>query len=324
MLRKKPKVFITRRLPKKIETRMMELFDATLNDTDLLLKEDELISVFKKYEIIVPSIADNISKRVIQNAGLQLRLIANFGAGVDHIDIEEAKEKNLIVTNTPGYLANDTADLVMSLLLALPRRLYEGSRVVANGNWNGWSPTSLLGNRIYGKRLGIIGMGRIGRAVAHRAKAFGISIHYHNRKRLPSLMEEEYDATYWKNLDEMIPRMDIISINCPLTSATKGLLSSQRLKLMTKDSYLINSSRSEIVDEKALAYMLKEKKIAGAGLDVFSRRKDDTSQLLELSNTILIPHMGSATIEGRIEMGEKVIVNIKTYIDGHNPPNRII
>jgi len=324
MLRKKPKVFITRRLPKKIETRMMELFDATLNDTDLLLKEDELISVFKKYEIIVPSIADNISKRVIQNAGLQLRLIANFGAGVDHIDIEEAKEKNLIVTNTPGYLADDTADLVMSLLLALPRRLYEGSRVVANGSWNGWSPTSLLGNRIYGKRLGIIGMGRIGRAVAHRAKAFGISIHYHNRKRLPSLMEEEYDATYWKNLDEMIPRMDIISINCPLTSATKGLLSSQRLKLMTKDSYLINSSRSEIVDEKALAYMLKEKKIAGAGLDVFSRRKDDTSQLLELSNTILIPHMGSATIEGRIEMGEKVIVNIKTYIDGHNPPNRII
>ena len=324
MLRKKPKVFITRRLPKKIETRMMELFDATLNDTDLLLKEDELISVFKKYEIIVPSIADNISKRVIQNAGLQLRLIANFGAGVDHIDIEEAKEKNLIVTNTPGYLADDTADLVMSLLLALPRRLYEGSRVVANGSWNGWSPTSLLGNRIYGKRLGIIGMGRIGRAVAHRAKAFGISIHYHNRKRLPSLMEEEYDATYWKNLDEMLPRMDIISVNCPLTTATKGLLSSQRLKLMTKDSYLINSSRSEIVDEKALAYMLKEKKIAGAGLDVFSRRKDDTSQLLELSNTILIPHMGSATIEGRIEMGEKVIVNIKTYIDGHNPPNRII
>ena len=324
MLRKKPKVFITRRLPKKIETRMMELFDATLNDTDLLLKEDELISVFKKYEIIVPSIADNISKRVIQNAGLQLRLIANFGAGVDHIDIEEAKEKNLIVTNTPGYLADDTADLVMSLLLALPRRLYEGSRVVANGNWNGWSPTSLLGNRIYGKRLGIIGMGRIGRAVAHRAKAFGISIHYHNRKRLPSLMEEEYDATYWKNLDEMIPRMDIISVNCPLTNATKGLLSSQRLKLMTKDSYLINSSRSEIVDEKALAYMLKEKKIAGAGLDVFSGKKDDTSQLLELSNTILIPHMGSATIEGRIEMGEKVIVNIKTYIDGHNPPNRII
>ena len=324
MLRKKPKVFITRRLPKKIETRMMELFDTTLNDTDLLLKEDELISVFKKYEIIVPSIADNISKRVIENAGLQLRLIANFGAGVDHIDIEEAKEKNLIVTNTPGYLADDTADLVMSLLLALPRRLYEGSRVVANGSWNGWSPTSLLGNRIYGKRLGIIGMGRIGRAVAHRAKAFGISIHYHNRKRLPSLMEEEYDATYWKNLDEMIPRMDIISVNCPLTTATKGLLSSQRLKLMTKDSYLINSSRSEIVDEKALAYMLKEKKIAGAGLDVFSRRKDDTSQLLELSNTILIPHMGSATIEGRIEMGEKVIVNIKTYIDGHNPPNRII
>ena len=324
MLRKKPKVFITRRLPKKIETRMMELFDATLNDTDLLLKEDELISVFKKYEIIVPSIADNISKRVIQNAGLQLRLIANFGAGVDHIDIEEAKEKNLIVTNTPGYLANDTADLVMSLLLALPRRLYEGSRVVANGNWNGWSPTSLLGNRIYGKRLGIIGMGRIGRAVAHRAKVFGISIHYHNRKKLPSLMEEEYDATYWKNLDEMLPRMDIISVNCPLTTATKGLLSSRRLKLMTKDSYLINSSRSEIVDEEALVYMLKEKKIAGAGLDVFSRRKDGTSQLLELSNTILIPHMGSATIEGRIEMGEKVIVNIKTYIDGHNPPNRII
>ena len=283
-----------------------------------------MIDVFKKYEIIVPSIADNISKKIIESSSEKTKLIANFGAGIDHIDLKTAKNRDIIVTNTPGLLAEDTADLVLTLMLALPRRIYEGSKIVVQGKWNGWSPTHMLGSRIHGKRLGIIGMGRIGRAVAHRAKAFGISIHYHNRKRLPSLMEEEYDATYWKNLDEMIPRMDIISVNCPLTNATKGLLSSQRLKLMTKDSYLINSSRSEIVDEKALAYMLKEKKIAGAGLDVFSRRKDDTSQLLELSNTILIPHMGSATIEGRIEMGEKVIINIKTFIDGHNPPNRII
>ena len=218
----------------------------------------------------------------------------------------------------------DTADLVMSLLLALPRRLYEGTKVIAEGLWNGWSPTNLLGNRIYGKRLGIIGMGRIGRAVARRAKAFGISIHYHNRNKLPAEIEEAHDATYWKNLDEMIRRVDIISINCPLTNETKGLLSSERLELMTPDSYLINSSRSEIVDEEALVKMLRAKKIAGAGLDVFNRRQDGKSQLLELPNTILIPHMGSATIEGRIEMGEKVIINIKTYIYGHNPPNRII
>ena len=324
MLGKKRKVFIRRRLPKKVEIRMMELFDTTLNETDVQLTEKELISVFQNYEIIVPSIADNLSKSVIEEAGEQLKLIANFGAGIDHIDLEAAKKKNLIVTNTPGYLAEDTADLVMSLLLALPRRLYEGTKIFAEGQWNGWSPTNLLGNRIYGKRLGIIGMGRIGRAVAHRAKAFGISIHYHNRNKLPTEMEEAYDATYWKNLDEMIRRVDIISINCPLTSETKGLLSSERLELMTPDSYLINSSRSEIVDEEALVKMLRGEKIAGVGLDVFNRRQDGKSQLLELPNTILIPHMGSATIEGRIEMGEKVIINIKTYIDGHNPPNRII
>ena len=324
MFKKKPKVFITRRLPKKIEIRMMELFDATLNDSDVLLSEEQLIDVFRKYEIIVPSIADNISKKIIDRAGTQLKLLANFGAGIDHIDLDAAKYKDLIVTNTPGYLAEDTADLVMALILALPRRLYEGSRVVEEGLWNGWSPTSLLGNRIYGKRLGIIGMGRIGRAIAQRARAFGISIHYHNRNQLPQNIEESYDASYWKNLDEMIRRMDIISINCPLTSETKGLLSSERLKLMNSDSYLINSSRSEIIDEKALTVLLRDKRIAGAGLDVFSRRKDGKSELLALPNTILIPHMGSATIEGRIEMGEKVIVNIKTYIDGHNPPNRII
>ena len=324
MLRKKNKVFITRRLPKKVEIRMMELFDATLNNSDLPLTEEELISVFENYEIIVPSIADNISKKIINTLGSKIKLIANFGAGTDHIDLDSAKEKKIIITNTPGYLAEDTADLVMSLLLALPRRLYEGSKVVAEGLWNGWSPTSLLGNRIYGKRLGIIGMGRIGRAIAHRAKAFGISIHYHNRNKLVSNIEDSYDATFWENLDEMIPRVDIISINCPLTNETKGLLSAERLKLMTPDSYLINSSRSEIIDEDALINMLKNKSIAGAGLDVFSRKKKGKSDLLELPNTILIPHMGSATVEGRIEMGEKVIVNIKTYIDGHNPPNRII
>ena len=321
---KKPTVFITRKLPTKIETRMMELFDTTLNETDVLLSEEQLINVFKTYQIIVPSIADKISAKVLADTGDNLKLIANFGAGTDHINLEAAKNKNIIVTNSPGLLANDTADLIMSLLLALPRRLYEGSKLVAEGNWNGWSPTKMLGKRIYGKRLGIIGMGRIGQAVAKRAKSFGISIHYHNRKQLPSDIEQLFEATYWSSLDEMIKRMDIISINCPLTKDTKKLMSKERLELMAKDSYLINTSRSEIIDEEALFYLLKNNKIAGAGLDVFRRQENGNSKLLEAPNTILIPHLGSATIEGRIEMGEKVIINIKTFIDGHNPPNRII
>ena len=323
MIQKKPKVFITRRLPKKIEIRMMELFDTTLNEQDVLLTESQLIEVFKKYDIIVPSIADTISNKVIECNNM-VKLIANFGAGTDHIDLESAKNKQIIVTNTPGLLAEDTADLVMALILALPRRLYEGSKVVAEGNWNGWSPTKLLGKRINGKRLGIIGMGRIGQAIAKRAKAFGISIHYNNRNQLPSEIEDFLESTFWKNLDEMIRRMDIISINCPLTAETKGLMSKERLNLMMPDSYIINSSRSEIIDEDALASLLLDHKIGGAGLDVFSKKREKNIKLLNAPNTILIPHMGSATIEGRIEMGEKVIINIKTYIDGHNPPNRII
>ncbi len=302
----------------------MELFDTTLNEKDVLLNEEELINVFKNYDIIVPSIADNISDRVINSASSSTKLIANFGAGIDHIDLESAKTKQIIVTNTPGLLAEDTADLVLALILALPRRLYEGSKVVAEGKWNGWSPTKMLGGRINGKRLGIIGMGRIGQAIAKRAKAFGISIHYNNRKKLHSQIEETVEATYWKNLDEMIKRMDILSINCPLTKETRGLMSAERLSLMMPNSYIINSSRSEIIDEKALARLIKDKKIAGAGLDVFSSEKKRNIELLNLPNTILIPHMGSATVEGRIEMGEKVIINIKTFIDGHNPPNRII
>ena len=324
MIKKKPKVFITRRLPKKIETRMMELFDTTLNEKDTLLNEEQLIDVFKNYEIIVPSIADNISKKVISHSDNFTKLIANFGAGTDHIALNSAKKKEIIVTNTPGLLSEDTADLVLALILALPRRLYEGSKVVAEGKWNGWSPTNMLGTRINGKRLGIIGMGRIGQAIAKRAKVFGISIHYHNRNQLPAVIEEPLEATYWNHLDEMIKRMDIISINCPLTSETKGLMSSKRFNLMMPNSYIINSSRSELIDEEALNLMLRNNKIAGAGLDVFSRERGKNLELLNASNTILIPHMGSATVEGRIEMGEKVIINIKTYIDGHNPPNRII
>ncbi len=324
MHKKKPKVFITRRLPNHIETRMMELFDTTLNEKDILLNESELIEVFRKYEIIVPSIADHISEKVISSASDKTKLIANFGAGTDHIDLRAAKNKEIIVTNTPGLLAEDTADLVLAMILSLPRRLHEGTKVFAQGKWNGWSPTNMLGRRINGKRLGIIGMGRIGQAIAKRAKIFGISIHYHNRNQLPAEIEESLEATYWKSLDELIKRMDIISINCPLTENTRGLLSAERLELMMPISYIINSSRSEIIDENALVKLLKKNKIAGAGLDVFSIEKKLNIELLNLPNTMLIPHMGSATVEGRIEMGEKVIVNIKTFIDGHNPPNRII
>jgi len=320
----KPGVFVTRRLPEQVETRMMELFNTTLNSLDEALSLNELELAFKNHEIIVTTVSDKISSELINKCGDKLKLIANFGAGIDHIDISAANKKNIIVTNTPGVLTEDTADMAMSLILAVPRRLSEGERLVRSGEWKGWSPTHMMGRRIWGKRLGIIGMGRIGQAVARRAKGFGISVHYNNRNKLPEAIEKNLEATYWSNLDQMIARMDIISINCPLTKETHQLLSRDRLKLILPHAYIVNTSRGEIVDEEAMVEYLQDKKIAGAGLDVFEREPVKNSCLLKAPNTVLLPHMGSSTVEGRIEMGEKVIINIKTYIDGHNPPDRVI
>jgi glyoxylate reductase len=324
MSAKKPLVIVTRRLPDAIETRMMELFDARLNLEDSPMSQTGLIAAIKEADVLVPTVTDHIDAAVLSHAGEGLRLIASFGTGVDHIDLKTARQRGITVTNTPGVLTEDTADMAMALILAAPRRLAEGERLVRSGKWTGWSPTSMLGHRITGKRLGIIGMGRIGQAVAYRARGFGLSIHYHNRRRAHPDIEEELEATYWESLDQMLARVDIVSIHCPHTPATFHLLSARRLKLLQPQAYVVNTSRGEVIDENALARMLENREIAGAGLDVFEQEPAINPRLLKLDNVVLLPHMSSATIEGRIAMGEKVIINIKTFVDGHAPPDRVI
>jgi len=320
----KPIVVVTRKLPDPIETRMMELFSCRLNHDDHPLSQTELVEAVKSADVLVPTVTDRIDAAVLSQAGPKLKLIASFGTGVDHIDLATARQRAITVTNTPGVLTEDTADMTMALILAVPRRLAEGERLVRAGAWKGWGPTTMLGHRIWGKRLGIIGMGRIGTAVARRARGFGVAVHYHNRRRVHSELEAELEATYWESLDQMLARMDIISINCPHTPATYHLLSARRLALLPKHAYIVNTSRGEVVDESALTRMLGRGEIAGAGLDVFEHEPAVNPKLLKLDNVVLLPHMGSATIEGRIDMGEKVIINIKTFADGHKPPDRVL
>ncbi|KAA0597767.1 glyoxylate reductase [Azospirillum lipoferum] len=322
--KKKPLVVVTRKLPDVIETRMMELFDTRLNPDDVPLTPAQMQEAMNIAEVLVPTVTDRIDRALIEAAGPQLRLIASFGTGVDHIDLKAARERGIIVTNTPGVLTEDTADMTMALLLATARRVAEGERLVRSGQWTGWGPTTMLGHRISGKRLGILGMGRIGSALAKRARAFGMSIHYHNRRRVHPELEQELEATYWSSLDQMLARMDIVSINCPHTPATYHLLSERRLKLLRPHCYIVNTSRGEVVDEVALTRMLSKGEIAGAGLDVFEHEPAINPKLLRLDNVVLLPHMGSATIEGRIDMGEKVVINIKTFTDGHAPPDRVL
>jgi glyoxylate reductase len=324
MSTKKPLVIVTRKLPEAIETRMMELFNTKLNPDDHPMSQAELIEAVKTAEILVPTVTDRIDGRILAHANPNLRLIANFGTGVDHIDLAAARQRGITVTNTPGVLTEDTADMTIALILSTSRRLAEGERVVRSGEWSGWSPTWMLGRRIWGKRLGIVGMGRIGTAVARRARAFGMSIHYHNRNRVPDEVEQELEATYWESLDQMLARMDIISVNCPHTPATYHLLSARRLKLLQKHAILVNTARGEVVDENALTRMLVAGELAGAGLDVFEHEPAVNPKLVALDNVVLLPHMGSATIEGRLDMGEKVIINIKTFVDGHRPPDRVL
>jgi glyoxylate reductase len=324
MAARKPKVVVTRKLPDPVETRMRELFDTELNVDDKPMTADEIVEAMQHADVLVPTITDQIDSRILSRAGERLKLIANFGAGVDNIDVSTANERNIIVTNTPGVLTEDTADMTMSLIMAASRRVVEGANVVQSGGFHGWSPTWMLGRRIWGKRLGIVGMGRIGQALARRAKAFGLSIHYHNRKPVSPRIAEELEATYWESLDQMLARMDVVSINCPHTPATYHLLSARRLKLLQPHSIVVNTARGEVIDEGALANMLAKGEIAGAGLDVYEHEPAINPKLMKLPNVVLLPHMGSATVEGRIDMGEKVIVNIKTFMDGHRPPDRVI
>jgi glyoxylate reductase len=321
---KKPLVIVTRKLPDAIETRMMELFDTRLNLDDTPLTQAQLVAAAQQADVLVPTITDRIDAALLAQAGPRLKLIASFGNGVDHIDIASARTRGITVTNTPAVLTEDTADMTMALILATARRLAEGERLIRESKWMGWGPTFMLGHRLWGKRLGIVGMGRIGQAVARRGRGFGLSIHYHNRRRVQEEVEQELEATYWESLDQMLARVDIVSVNCPHTPATYHLLSARRLKLLRPHVVIVNTARGEIIDEDALTRMLINREIAGAGLDVFEHEPAVSPKLLKLDNVVLLPHMSSATLEGRIDMGEKVIINIKTFADGHRPPDRVL
>jgi glyoxylate reductase len=327
MGKKKPLVIVTRKLPDVVELRMCELFDTRLNVDDKPMSAAQLAEAMKTADVLVPTVTDRIDANLIAQAGENLKLIANFGNGVDNIDVEAALKRGITVTNTPGVLTEDTADMTMALILSVARRIVEGAQTVTTGNWAGWSPTWMLGARISGKRLGIVGMGRIGQALARRARAFGLSIHYHNRRRLSSAVEESLEATWWDSLDQMLARMDIVSVNCPHTPATYHLLSARRLKNLRKSAIIVNTARGEIIDENALTRMLEAGELAGAGLDVFEHEPAISTKLLKLAKAgkvTLLPHMSSATHEGRVDMGEKVIINVKTFMDGHKPPDRIL
>ena len=318
------KVIATRRLPEPVETRLKELFDIALREDDAPMSRAELAAAVGQADVLVPTLTDTIDAGLLAQAGPRLKLIANFGAGVDHIDMDTARQRGILVANTPGVVTEDTADMAMALVMAVTRRIPEGLALMQSGNWAGWAPTALLGGRLGGRRIGILGMGRIGLAVARRARAFGMQIHYHNRRRLRLEIEQEIEATYWESLDQMVARMDVLSINCPHTPSTFHLMNARRLKLMKSDAVIVNTSRGEVIDENALTRMLRSGELAGAGLDVYEHGTQINPRLKALKNVVMLPHMGSATVEGRLEMGEKVILNIKTFADGHRPPDQVV
>lgn len=321
---KRMKVTVTRRLPAAVEDRMTALFDVKLRDVDMPMSQDELIAAMQGAEVLVPTVTDRLDAATIAQAGDRLRLIANYGAGVDHIDVEAARARGILVSNTPGVVTEDTADMTMALILAVTRRIPEGLAEMQAGRWNGWAPMSNLGRRLGGSHLGILGMGRIGQAVARRARAFGMHINYHNRRRLRPEIETALNATYWDSLDQMLSRVDIVSVNAPHTPSTFHLLNARRLKLLKPTAVVVNTSRGEVIDENALTRMLRAEEIAGAGLDVFEHGHEINPRLRQLPNVVLLPHMGSATIEGRLEMGEKVLLNVRAFADGHRPPDLVV
>ncbi len=318
------KVGVTRKLPDAVEARLSALFDTVLNPSNAPLSRAALVALARDVDVLAPTIGDQLDAAFFEEAGGRMKLVANFGAGIDHIDVEAANARGVIVTNTPSVLAEDAADMAMALILAVPRRLVEGVRALEDGAFHGWSPTWMLGRRVRGKKLGIIGLGRVGEAIARRARAFGLTIHYHNRRPINPHIEEELAATFWPDLDAMLARMDIVSINCPSTPQTFHLLSRARLALMPPHAYVVNISRGEIIDEAALADAIEQGRLAGAGLDVFENEPKPSARLLAAPSVVLLPHMASATIESRLEMGERVIINVKMFADGHKPPDRII
>ena len=324
MVKNRLSVVVTRRLPVVVETRLKELFEVRLRENDIPMSRAELVEAARNCDVLVPTVTDQVDAALIGQASEKLKLIANYGAGVDHIDVSTARQRGVLVSNTPGVLTDDTADMTMGLILAVTRRMPEGMAIMQQGEWDGWAPTAFLGGRSAGRRLGILGMGRIGQAVARRAVAFGMQVHYHNRRKLRPEIEQALAATYWDSLDQMIARMDVISINCPSTPSTFHLMNARRLKLLKSDAVIVNTSRGEVIDENALTRMLRTNAIAGAGLDVYEHGIKINPRLRALPNVVLLPHMGSATVEGRIEMGEKVILNIKTFEDGHRPPDQVV
>ena len=324
MADRKLKVVVTRKLPDTVEARLRELFDVELNAQDRPLGAEGLASALARADVLAPTVTDRLDAAALAQAGPTLKLIANFGAGFDHIDVAEASRRGIVVTNTPGVLTEDTADMAMALILASLRRMVEGVRALESGRFTGWTPTWMTGRRVRGKTLGIVGMGRIGQALARRARAFGMQVHYHNRRPVPVRIAQELEATYWESLDQMLARMDVVSVNCPHTPATFHLLSARRLRLMAPHALLVNTARGEIVDETALAALLADGALGGAALDVFEHEPMVNPRLLKLPNVVLLPHMGSATAEARAEMGEKVLINIKAFQDGHRPPDRVL
>lgn len=328
MTSSKPKILVTRRLPESIEARMATLFETDINEGDVTLTADDIIEGLAGKDVLVSSITDRIDADLVARMPKSVRLIAQFGNGVDNIDVEAALAAGLTVTNTPSVLTEDTADMAMVLMLALPRRLVEGTQMlVRDGVWAGWSPTSMLGHRLRGKALGIVGMGRIGTAVAQRAKAFGLQIHYFSRNRRPPAVETPLEATYWDDLDAMLGAVDIVSLHTPHTRETFHILSAERLMAMKPGSFVVNVSRPELIDEAALVTQIENGHLSGAALDVFENRHGIDPRLLALAEdnkVVLTAHMASATLEARIEMGETVIVNIRTFMDGHQPPHRLL
>ncbi|MFN5084295.1 MAG: 2-hydroxyacid dehydrogenase [Novosphingobium sp.] len=320
----KPRVHVTRHLVPVVEARMAELFDVVTNTADAPLSRDELVAAMRDADVLVPTVTDKIDATMLEEAGDRLGLIANFGAGVDHIDLAAARARKIIVTNTPGVFTDDTADLTMMLILSVPRRLGEGSRLVRDGAWTGWAPTQLLGRSIGGKRLAIVGMGRIGQAVAHRARAFGMEVTYHNRRPLPGAIENMLGARYEADLDKLLAEADIITLHCPASAETHRLLDARRIALLKPDAYIINTARGDLIDEDALIVALEQGKLGGAGLDVYAREPAVDSRLIALPNVITLPHLGSATVEGRSLAGEKVIANIRFWVDGHRPPDQVL
>ena len=320
----RPRVIVTRKLPDAVEQRMVELFDTVLHPFEEGMNRAALVAAIQDCDVLVPSVTDTIDAELIAAAGERLKLIANFGAGVNHIDLRAARARGIVVTNTPGVLTEDTADMTMALILAVPRRLAEGEKLVRSGQWKGWSPGGMLGHRIGGKKLGIVGMGRIGQAVARRAPAFGLSIHYHNRHRLPDAIEAELGATFHADLDAMLGEIDILTIHTPLNDQSRDLIDARRIGLLGRHVYLINASRGGIVDEAALVDALEGGRLAGAGLDVWRFEPQIDPRLLALPNVVMTPHMGSATFEGRQATGEKVIANIRFWADGHRPPDQVL